>query len=266
MKRRHAVQGLVVGVPLVVLEDAVGLAAGAGGIAGDQVFDGPLDLRPVGLEPRIVRMIECLAVGLEDAARVAVGERLLAGRSRRRGNVGAVVDPAVGPLLVVKVDPPHLFLEVGKEPGQSLLISPDVRAGGLAAAVGTFPAVDVAIGDPEDDADVPDDGGLGGQAVEQPVGQRAVVERLPETLGLLAERGQVGCHLAQDRRGVGPDRGVVTAHPRAGLVVLVGVVPGQQEGNFHRRPGIDHHARRHGAVDRPSRGSRHSQAARGQVR
>ena len=88
-------QRLVVGVPLVVLQDAVGLPAGGLGIARDQVFDRALDVRPVLPEERLVRLVQRLAIGLENAACMAVGKRLLAGRVRRRGHVGAVVDAAV---------------------------------------------------------------------------------------------------------------------------------------------------------------------------
>ena len=89
-ERRDAVQGLIVGVELVVFEHAVGRAAGGGGVAGDQILDRPLHVRPVLLEERIVRVVQGLAVGLEHAACVAVDERVLAAwdaaaRERRCG-------------------------------------------------------------------------------------------------------------------------------------------------------------------------------------
>ena len=46
-ERGDAVQRLVVGVPLVVLQDAVGLPAGRLRVAADQIFDRALDVRPV---------------------------------------------------------------------------------------------------------------------------------------------------------------------------------------------------------------------------
>ena len=118
-----------------------------------------------------------------------------------------------------------------------------MRTSGLAAAVGTFPAIDVAVGDAEDDPDVPDDGGLGCKAVEQPVGERAVVEGLVEQLGLVAECGECVGDRAHHRRGVGPLHVIMAPHPFAGCVVLVGVGPGQDEGDFHRlrreRPSLE---------------------------
>ena len=192
------------------------------GVAGDQILDRPLDVRPILLEEGIVRVVQRLAIGLEHATCVAVGERLLAGRMRRRGNAGAVVHAAVGPLLVLEVDPPHLLFQVGEEPGEALLVAPDVGAGRVAAAVGAFPAVDVAVGDAEHHADVADRGRLRRQAVEQPVGERAVVEGLAERLGPLADRGQMGGGLVDHGLGVGPERRVMAAHPRAGRRRVLG--------------------------------------------
>src|SRR5437764_5622689 len=105
-----------------------------------------------------------------------VRKRMLAGGARRRGNIGSVVDTSIRVLLVLEVDPAHLLLLVGEDARQGLLIAPDVGAGGLAAAVRALPAEDVAIGDTENDADVARDSHLRGEGVEQPVGQRAVVE------------------------------------------------------------------------------------------
>ena len=77
----------------------------------DQVFDRALDVRPVFLEEPVIRLVQRLAVGLEDAARVAVGKRLLARRARRRRHLGPVVDPAVRALLVHEVNPAHVPLQ-----------------------------------------------------------------------------------------------------------------------------------------------------------
>ena len=109
-----------------------------------------------------------------------VGKGLLSGGMRRRGDVRAVVHAAVLPLLMLEIDAPHVPFQIGKEPGKALLVAPDVRAGRLAAAVGTLPAESVSIGDAKYYADVAQDGRLRGEAVEQPVGERAVVEGLVE--------------------------------------------------------------------------------------
>ena len=197
-ERRHAVQRLIVGVPLVVFEHAVGRAAG--GVAGDEILDRPLDVRPVFLEERIVGTVERLAVGLQDAACVAVDEGMLGGRmAAAMGQTVRLWTPPSGVLLILEVDPPHSSFEIGEEPGEALLVAPDVRAGRLAAAVRAFPAVGLAVGDLEHDADVANRGGLRRDAVEQPVGKRAVVERLAERLGPPADRREIGGRLADAR-------------------------------------------------------------------
>ena len=98
---------------------------------------------------------------------MAVGERT-ARRSdaAARGQCGAVVYAAVGPLLVLEVDPPHPPFEIGEEPGEALLVAPDVRTGRLAAAVRAFPAVDVAVGHPKHHADVTNRGRLRRDAIQ----------------------------------------------------------------------------------------------------
>ena len=65
-ERRCAVQGFVVGVPLHVFQDAIGLSAGS--VAADEILDRPLDVRPIFLKERIVGRIHRFAVGLQDAA------------------------------------------------------------------------------------------------------------------------------------------------------------------------------------------------------
>src|SRR2546423_2812851 len=109
-------------------------------------------------------MIHGLPIGFEHAARVAVDKWMLAGRIRRRRQIGAVVDPAVRLLLALVVDAPHVLLQIREEARKSLLIAPDVGAGRSAAAVRAFPAVDVAICDSEDDAGVTERGYLRGDA------------------------------------------------------------------------------------------------------
>ena len=92
-EQRHAVQGLVVRVELVVEEDALRLAAAGSGVAGDQVLDRLLHVRPILPEESVVRMVQRLAVRLEHATGVAVAERLFARRLRRRRNAVRLFTP-----------------------------------------------------------------------------------------------------------------------------------------------------------------------------
>ena len=71
---------------------------------------------------------------------------------RRRWDGGAVVDAAVRQLLMREIDPPHVPFQVGEEPGKALFEAPNVGTGGLAAAVGAFPAVCLPVGRAEHDA------------------------------------------------------------------------------------------------------------------
>ncbi len=245
-ERVDPVDRVVVRVPLVVGQDA--LPELAARVAADQILDRALDMGPVLAQPGVVGVVPRLPVGLEDAARVAVAEGALSAGMRRRRQVGAVVDAAVRPLLPLVIDPAHVPLQLRKDVRQGLLIAPHMRAGGRAAAVGALPPVDVSVRDAEDHADVTDGGELRREAVQQPVWERAVVEGGAEPLGLLPDSRKGARHFTSDRARVRPEGAVVVAHPLPRRAVLVGVVPGQEEGDLDRLARSDRHVGGHGPV------------------
>jgi hypothetical protein len=139
---------------------------------------------------------------------------------------------AVRTLLVREINAAHVSLQRREQAREALLITPDMRAGGITAAVRALPAIDVTVGNLEHHSNVAQDGRVRRNAIQQPVGQGAVVERLAELLRPLLQCGE-GCRgLAQDCPGVGPLGGVVTSHPLLACVVFVWVMPGEQEGDF----------------------------------
>lgn len=127
-------------------------------------------------------------------------------------------------------------------------------AGGIAATVGPFPAIHIAVGDAEDDANVAQDGDVGGDTVQQPMGQRAVIERAAEALGAPAEQRVIRRGGANHGPRIGPMGRVMAAHPGLAAVVFVRVVPGQQEGHLKGCARSDAHRGRHGAVDGAAKG------------
>ena len=137
------------------------------------------------------------------------------------------------------------FSRVGEEPGKALLVAPNVRTRRLAAAVGAFPAVDVAVGDAEHHADVADRGRLRGDAVQQPVGKRAVVEGLAERLrsagGSPADwrppRGSRPWRRAKASRNGSPSTSPDAVVVLAAGAVLVRIMPRQEEGHFDAAAG-----------------------------
>src|ERR1035437_6108534 len=99
-----------------------------------------------------------------------------------------------------------------------------MRAGRVTTAVRALPAIDVAVGDAEHHSNVPQDGRIGRHTIEQPVGQRAVVEGMAELLGPLAQSSETGHSFTHDRPSTRPLSGVMTTHPGMVGAVFVGIV------------------------------------------
>src|SRR3984957_5017413 len=231
-KSCHPMQGLVVSIPLIILQNSAGIATGSFRISINQILDRMLYVRPVLLEEGIVRMIQGLAVGLENTTGMAIREWILAGWMQGRWDFGAIVDAPVAALLMFEIDPPHLFFQARKKAGKALLISPHVRAGRIATSIGPFPSINVSIGDSENDPDMAENGGLGRETIQQPIGKRAVIKGLAEFLGSFAERDQVcGC-VSGDGACIGPNRGIMAADCALIFAVLVRIMPCQDERHF----------------------------------
>ena len=105
----------------------------------DQALHGQLDLRPSSVEEGVVGRHLVLAIGAQDAARLAV-DRQPAATSPRMLDHAAVADRCAVPKSVRFA---QVAFQLGEQPGHGVGVVPDVRAGALAAA-DAFPAVEPA--------------------------------------------------------------------------------------------------------------------------
>ncbi len=243
------------------------------GVPADEIFYSLSNVRPVSMKKPVVGRVEGFTISLEDATGMAVGERTLTGRVARRGYGRPIVNSSACALLVSKINAPNLSFQLGEDTSHGLCVTPNMGAGGRAAPIGPFPTINVALRGPKNHPDVPDDRGVGCEAIQHPPGQRAVVNRPVELFCHAAQHIESASSLSIHCGGVCPEGSVVATNPDAfrvvfSIIVLVGVVSGEKKWYLHCFTCLKIGHSSHGTVDCVSgrcRGIREGMAWRGKA-